>query len=111
MIKTKIIATLGPACCTSDIIGSMIDNGVDLFRLNFSHGTLDTHAEMLEEFNTARENSTNTCAIMGDLCGPKIRTGRIDPKDRQLETGDEVCILSRSEQGRAKCFGTNYENF
>ncbi len=54
MIKTKIIATLGPSCNKPDIIESMIDNGVDIFRLNFSHGTFDWHAQSLKTLNAVR---------------------------------------------------------
>ncbi len=74
MIKTKIIATLGPACAQPEIISTFIDNGVDVFRLNFSHGTLDEHAERLEMIGAARSSHRHTTAVMGDLCGPKIRT-------------------------------------
>ena len=54
MIKTKIIATLGPSSAEAGIIKAMIDNGVDVFRLNFSHGTLDEHDKLLETLNAAR---------------------------------------------------------
>ncbi len=70
MIKTKIIATIGPACNRTDTIKTMIDNGVDVFRLNFSHGTLDQHAEFLESLNSVRTEHLHTTAVIGDLCGP-----------------------------------------
>jgi len=111
MIKTKIIATLGPSCCSADIISSMIDNGVDVFRLNFSHGTLDSHAEMLESLNTARSRHRHTTAVLGDLCGPKIRTGLIEPDGQMLNIGDKVTIVPGNELGTAERFGTNYERF
>ena len=111
MIKTKIIATLGPSCCGVNIINSMIDNGVDVFRLNFSHGTLDTHAEILESLNAARSQHRHTTAVMGDLCGPKIRTGVIEPDGQMLKTGDKVTIVSGNQVGTAERFGTNYERF
>jgi pyruvate kinase len=76
MIKTKIIATLGPSCSQAETIAAMIDNGVDVFRLNFSHGTLEEHGKLLESLNTARTQHHHMTAVMGDLCGPKIRTGR-----------------------------------
>jgi pyruvate kinase len=111
MIKTKIIATLGPSCAEAGIIGAMIDNGVDVFRLNFSHGTLDEHAELLDTLNAARSRHHQMTAVLGDLCGPKIRTGRIEPQGQILHTGDKVSIVSGSQIGTTQRFGTNYEHF
>jgi pyruvate kinase len=93
MIKTKIIATLGPSCDQKETIKPMIDNGVDIFRLNFSHGTLDVHAQLLENLNAVRAEHRHTTAVMGDLCGPKIRIGRLQPDGELLEEGDEVIII------------------
>ncbi|MFQ5964149.1 MAG: pyruvate kinase [Candidatus Scalinduaceae bacterium] len=111
MIKTKIIATLGPSCNQHETIKSMIDNGVDIFRLNFSHGTLDGHAQSLEILNAVREQHRHTTAVMCDLCGPKIRIGRIHPEGEVLKVGDEVSIIHSEEQGNVNRFGTNYEYF
>ncbi len=111
MIKTKIIATLGPACAQPEIISAFIDNGVDVFRMNFSHGTLDEHAERLKTINAVRSSHRHTTAVMGDLCGPKIRTATIEPPDQTLSAGDVVTIVRGSDAGTATRFGTNYENF
>ena len=111
MIKTKIIATIGPACNNQDTINAMIDNGVDVFRLNFSHGTLDSHTELLKTLNAARASHLHTTAVMGDLCGPKIRTGVIEPEGQMLNEGDELKIIGGTERGTVKCFTTNYEFF
>ncbi|ODS31506.1 MAG: pyruvate kinase [Candidatus Scalindua rubra] len=111
MIKTKIIATLGPSCNQQETIKSMIDNGADIFRLNFSHGTLDGHAKSLEMLNAARAQHRHTTAVMCDLCGPKIRIGRIHPEGDVLKAGDEVSIIHSEEQGNVSRFGTNYEYF
>ncbi len=111
MIKTKIIATLGPSCNKPETIESMIDNGVDIFRLNFSHGNFDGHAQFLKTLNSVRAQHRHATAVMGDLCGPKIRIGRLQPEEDILKEGDEVCIIHREEQGNKKRFGTNYEYF
>ncbi len=111
MIKTKIIATLGPSCNRPDIIEPMIDNGVDIFRLNFSHGTFDWHAQSLKILNAVRKQHRHATAVMGDLCGPKIRIGRIQPDGEILKEGDEVRIVHSEEQGSIERFGTNYEYF
>jgi pyruvate kinase len=111
MIKTKIIATIGPACNNQETISAMIDNGVDVFRLNFSHGTLDDHAELLKTLNAARAGHLHTTAVMGDLCGPKIRVGIIEPQGQALAEGDQIRIIAGTAAGNAECFTTNYEFF
>ena len=111
MIKTKIITTLGPSCAETGIIEAMIDNGVDVFRINFSHGTLNEHDKLLRTLNNARARHHQMTAVLGDLCGPKIRTGRIDPQGQMLYAGDKVSIVPGNEIGTAHCFGTNYEHF
>ena len=111
MIKTKIIGTLGPSCNQAETIKTMIDNGVDVFRLNFSHGTFEEHTRLLETLNLVRGQHRHTAAVMGDLCGPKIRTSSIEPKGQELLQGQEIKIVPGMEIGTAEQFGTNYENF
>ncbi|TFG50694.1 MAG: pyruvate kinase [Candidatus Brocadiia bacterium] len=111
MIKTKIIATLGPACANTDTIRSMIDNGVDVFRLNFSHGTTQEHQKMFEAFEEARKSHHHTTAILGDLCGPKIRTGLIFPEGERIKAGERISIVEGNKTGTARRFCSNYEKF
>lgn len=111
MIKTKIVATLGPSCSSPEIMTSMIDNGVDVFRMNFSHGHLDDHASLLVDLNAVRDKHTHTAAVMGDLCGPKIRTSRVDPDGEIINDGDKITIVKGDAVGTAKRFGTNLDNF
>lgn len=111
MIKTKIIATLGPSTAQTVTIQALMDEGVDVFRLNFSHGTLEEHQHLLQMINRVRSEHPHTAAVMGDLCGPKIRISRIEPEEQQLQTGAEVTIRTADETGNARVFGTNYEHF
>ena len=111
MIKTKIVATVGPACDKADVIGNMIESGVSVFRLNFSHGTLDDHARFLHALNAARAGHSETVAVMGDLCGPKIRTAVIRPEGYVLNAGDEITITDETSDGTPARFGTNYPPF
>ena len=111
VIKTKIIATVGPASADRQVMGKLIENGVDVFRLNFSHGTFDDYARLLGEMNSARGSASRVTAVMGDLCGPKIRTGIIDSQYNMLVEGAEISIVSGSAAGTAERFGTNYEFF
>lgn len=111
VIKTKIIATVGPATADRQVMGELIENGLDVFRLNFSHGTFDDYAKLLGEINAARDGSERVTAVMADLCGPKIRSGVIDTTDDMLVEGSEISIVNGSAPGTAKRFGTNYEFF
>ena len=111
MTKTKIVATLGPACVDAVTMRAMLDNGVNVFRLNFSHGTLEHHAESLDILKKVRAGYEDTTAIMGDLCGPKVRMGRIEPDGEMLLGGDTVVIVHGDETGNAHRFCTNYKGF
>ncbi|MCK5000718.1 MAG: hypothetical protein KAS23_14345, partial [Anaerohalosphaera sp.] len=106
--KTKIIATVGPASADIGTIQSLIGAGVDLFRLNFSHGSLDEHSKNLEIINTARAQTDNAIGVIGDLCGPKIRAGRIKQDQQILSLDDQVIIDNAVGIGTATHFGTNY---
>src|SRR4029453_11539165 len=75
MRQTKIIATVGPASAGIDVLNALVDAGVDVFRLNFSHGTHDTHAETFNRIRAAAGRAHRHVGIMQDLAGPKIRTG------------------------------------
>lgn len=111
MTKTKIVATLGPACSDAGILRAMLESGVSVLRLNFSHGTFESHAAALDTLNSVRAGHENITAIMGDLCGPKVRIGRVDPEGEVLAEGDKVIIISGDEPGNAHRFCTNYEKF
>jgi pyruvate kinase len=111
MIKTKIVATLGPGCSRTDTIKAMVDSGVDVFRLNFSHGTPAEHANLLEQVNSVRSRHQHTIAVMGDLCGPKIRLGDIEPPSQQVEPDSQVVIYTGDDQPRPGFLPTSYEHF
>jgi pyruvate kinase len=108
MSGTKIIATIGPASRTADVLRRFIDDGVDCIRFNMSHGV---HAEHLESLTTLRsvaaEHGTHIAA-MADLCGPKVRTGKIDSEHGLIEDGQTCVITRHAEVGTAIRFDTNY---
>lgn len=111
MIKTKIVATLGPGCSKTETIEAMVDSGVDVFRLNFSHGTQSEHANRLEQVNSVRASHQHTIAVMGDLCGPKIRLGDIEPATQQVEPDGQIVIFTGDDQPRPGHLPTGYEHF
>jgi pyruvate kinase len=85
LVRTKIVATIGPACRDYESIRRLAMAGVDLFRLNFSHGTHAEHAEVWQKIQDVRRDSQKSIAILMDLSGPKIRLGKIVPDDGVLE--------------------------
>jgi pyruvate kinase len=97
---TRIIATLGPASTVPDVLDALIAAGVDVFRLNFSHGTHESHGQTFRAVRAATARAGRHVAILQDLSGPKIRTGRLrggQPID--LHKGDEVRIAGGGEEG------------
>lgn len=105
--KTGIIATLGPASNTVEMIREFIAHRVSTFRLNFSHGTFDSHQKVLDRINQVRGEFTHSISVMGDLCGPKIRIGQIEP-GTILVDDQEVTITVGDEAGNAERFSTTY---
>ncbi len=92
MKATKIVATLGPASDTVDIIAAMIEAGCDVFRLNFSHGTAEDHLARALRVREASARAGREVAIMGDLQGPKIRVGKFDGGKAWLEAGQPFLL-------------------
>jgi pyruvate kinase len=91
-IRTKIVATLGPATSTADIVKELALAGCDVFRINFSHGTHDAHAAHYDSVRAAERELGRPLAILGDLCGPKIRVGEIEGGSLHLSAGDTLLI-------------------
>ena len=81
MIRTKIVATMGPACNDVGLLHQLFDAGVDVCRLNFSHGKLEDHGRMLLNIREAASKYAQPIAVLGDLGGPKIRLGQVKDTD------------------------------
>ncbi|MCX7049068.1 MAG: pyruvate kinase [Candidatus Sumerlaeota bacterium] len=94
MRKTKIVSTLGPASESAEMIGRLIEAGVNVFRLNFSHGTHDEHAVRIRRIREEAARRQAPVAILQDLCGPKIRTGQLPPEGVSLKDGDAAILCS-----------------
>ncbi len=106
--RTKIIATLGPASSDIETIGALLEAGVNVFRLNFSHGDHDTHRQTIENIRLAKKKWGRHVAIMGDLCGPKIRVGRFENGHINLVNGSEVKITTRKIKGNETLIPCEY---
>jgi pyruvate kinase len=106
---TKIIATIGPASRDPSVIEAMITSGVDVFRLNFSHGTPDAHAAVLETIRVRSREIGRQVAILQDLSGPKIRTGSLEGgKPLLLARDDRLEIKIGSMPGVLGVVSTSY---
>ena len=109
MRRTKIIATLGPASASDAVISELVAAGVDVFRLNFSHGTHETHAAVIEKVRKAAKDSGRTVALLQDLSGPKIRTGRLKGRAPVLlKPGDALALVVGDFEGDANRVSTTY---
>jgi pyruvate kinase len=109
MRRTKIIATLGPASASDTIIRELVEAGVDVFRLNFSHGTHDAHASFIEKVRHASKESGRTVALLQDLSGPKIRTGKLQGHAPVLlKPGDSLALVVGDFEGDDHRVSTTY---
>ncbi|MBH41591.1 MAG: pyruvate kinase [Candidatus Magasanikbacteria bacterium] len=88
--RTKIVCTLGPATETEETLEQMVHAGMNVARLNFSHGTYENHATLIKNIRNVSEKTGKTITILQDLQGPKIRVGTMPEKGVTLEEGSEV---------------------
>jgi pyruvate kinase len=95
--KTKIVCTLGPASAGPGVLERMIRAGMNVARLNFSHGDHASHAETMGRLRAAARETGRTVGVLQDLAGPKIRLGDIDGPERELEPGQEVGLVAGME--------------
>ena len=110
MRKTKIVATLGPATAEPSMIEKLIESGMDVARLNFSHGTHEGHKEQITSVREIGNRLDRAVACLQDLSGPKIRTGKIASKGgAPLEAGDRFTITTDDVAGDTERVSTTYE--
>lgn len=93
MKKTKIIATIGPASAEPAVLLKMMQGGMDVARLNFSHGTHAQHAQLIRNIRAAAKKAGKVVGIVADLQGPKMRLGSIKETEVQLERGDRIYFV------------------
>jgi pyruvate kinase len=97
MRRTKIVATIGPASRDVDTLERMIRAGMDVARLNFSHGTREDHAETAQRVRTAAERAGRQVAILQDLPGPKLRIGKLVEGVIELKPGERLAVACGSQ--------------
>jgi pyruvate kinase len=109
--KTKIIATVGPACNTYEKLLALVQAGVNVFRLNFSHGTHEEHKQVIEYIRRINDGFPFNIAILADLQGPKLRVGDIKDNALDLKEGDEFYFTNEPCLGDHNQVYISYPNF
>ena len=99
--KTKIMCTIGPASRSPSVLKEMIRGGMNVARLNFSHGSLEEHREDIQNIRSASKQMDRLVAIMIDLPGPKIRVGRLPGEPIMLKKGEEVTLTTKPVAGKS----------
>lgn len=105
--KTKIVATVGPASNSKEMLRALIKEGVDVFRLNFSHGTHEDHLKVIQNVRELNKELGTKICLLQDLQGPKIRVNEMSP-DVTIERGQDLIITTKEVLGNNKIVSTSY---
>jgi pyruvate kinase len=108
MPRAKIVCTLGPSSSSPERIGELIDAGMNVARLNFSHGSHEDHAKMLQTVRSEADKRGKAIAALLDLQGPKIRVGKIKDGQMELKPGAELIITTEPILGEGNRVSTTY---
>jgi pyruvate kinase len=106
--RTKIVATLGPSTSSDEMVSKLIDAGVDVFRLNFSHGSHETHRENIERVRRIAREMGRPIALLQDIPGPKIRVGEINGGQATLVPGQTFMLTTTPLEGNEKMASVTY---
>ncbi|MFM1894770.1 MAG: pyruvate kinase [Crocinitomicaceae bacterium] len=110
MNKTKIVATIGPSSTSRSVLKEMFIAGLNVCRINFSHGSYEQHAEVIDTVRALNQELNANVAILADLQGPKIRTGEMENNGVPLEVGQTCQIITEPIVGNQYKFSINYKN-
>jgi pyruvate kinase len=109
--RTKIVATVGPACDTYDKLLALVRAGVNVFRLNFSHGSHEDKGKIIEHIRNINKKEPYNIAILGDLQGPKLRVGEIENGHIEVIEGDILTFTNEKVIGNKEKIYVSYPNF
>lgn len=107
--KTKIVCTIGPASRSQETLEQMITNGMNIARINFAHGELDTHRQTIANVRSAADAVDRRVAILGDLPGPKMRIGPIEDEPIQLQRGQSFILQTKECMGNEERVYLDFE--
>ena len=108
--KTKIVCTIGPASDSPAVMKQMIEAGMNIARINFSHGDFAAHKKVIENLRTASASIGRRITIMADLSGPKMRIGQIDPEPVELIPGDAFTLTTDDIVGDKTRVSVSYDS-
>ena len=108
--RTKIVATVGPACDTYDKLLELVRAGVNVFRLNFSHGSHEDKSKIIELIRTINKTEPYNIAILGDLQGPKLRVGEMENGGIDVAEGDILTFTNEKLVGTKEKIYVSYPN-
>src|SRR5215210_7802894 len=108
--RTKIVATVGPACDTYDKLLELVKCGVNVFRLNFSHGAHEDKLQIIEHIRNINKTEPYNIAILGDLQGPKLRVGEIENNALPVVEGDILTFTNEKVVGNLEKIYVSYPN-
>lgn len=108
--KTKILATVGPASNNEKTLTELVKAGVNVFRLNFSHGNHEVHAEVIKLIRKINKDYGWNVGILQDLQGPKIRVGEVENNGVEIKEGDPITITNEPVVGTPSLVSTVYQN-
>ncbi|MBK8555668.1 MAG: pyruvate kinase [Lewinellaceae bacterium] len=109
--NTKIVATVGPACSSIEKLTELAEAGVDIFRLNFSHGSHEDHKKVIDAVQEINARYNTHLGLLADLQGPKLRVGRIKDNALPLEAGDIITLVNEDVLGDRDKIYMSYEGF
>ncbi|HSR35836.1 MAG TPA: pyruvate kinase [Desulfurivibrionaceae bacterium] len=108
--RTRIVATVGPACASAEHLAALIEAGVDVFRLNFSHGTLEEKKRWIATIREIAAQQARPLAILADLQGPKIRTGQMRDGGVMLAAGQAISLTTQPLIGNEQRIPVTYQH-
>lgn len=111
MARTKLICTIGPATESEEVLTELVKAGMNIARINFSHGEHEYFRVLIQKIRSVSEKTRKTIAILGDLAGPKIRIGDIEGGSFPLNRGDGLVVTTREVIGKPGLVSTTYPNF
>src|SRR5690554_4653507 len=110
MRKTKIVGTIGPVSDSKEVIAKLVEAGLDVARLNLSHGDYNEHSKKIELIREVEDDTGKTIGIMLDTRGPEVRTGHLKDGEILLKTGDEIILTTEEVEGDNNRITVSYKD-
>jgi pyruvate kinase len=109
--QTKIVATIGPASAPKEVLRKMFLEGIDVCRLNFSHGTHEEHLKVIQNIRQLNEELRANVAILADLQGPKLRVGKIQDDEMEVKEDDSIVFVTDKNKAKGRKIHMKYQEF